>query len=480
MRVIQMEDASFSNKYTLIFSSIQNDDSSVRFINQTSGEEETVGVSIDDHEFQHRTQREFPSIVADLIDIAVAIHTTDRLTQQPLDDKQTCIHIILPVRNPSFLNKASIVEKLCKLLYWTTASRWTFEFQTRQDEGRDVERQPLLLSTRPHVDEIALWSGGLDALAGLCTRLQQNNGRNFMLFGTGSSDNVYARQRSVFECALTAFPSQLSLCRVPLRFSNSTEHIKNKFSRARGVVFTLLGSACSYLMGRKKLHLYENGVGAINLPYRKSALGLDHSRSVHPLTLLQVSETVSTIFTEDFEVENPFLFWTKGEMCQALTDELGKTLILATTSCDSPHRKKYVQCGYCSSCLLRRQALAAAGIDDPSRYVVPHGESPAGDTGLYLRHMLTQVSTIKELLGAENDFSSQWQAFTRRFPELDSISDRIEATGTKEGSSTKKKLLRLYQTYVSEWDAVESQISSNMLSPIEDKHLQSSLLTPAK
>lgn len=475
-----MKDALSSSDYTLIFSSVQNDDGSVRFINRASGVEEAIGVSINDHDFRYRTQKEFPSIVADLIDIAVAIHTTDRLTQQPLEGKQTYIQVVLPVRNPDFLNGADIVEKLTKLLYWTTGSRWVFEFLNRKDEGRAVERQSLLLSAEPHVDEIALWSGGLDALAGLGTRLQQDNSRKFMLFGTGSSDSVYARQKSVFECAQVAFPNRLSLCRVPLRFSNSTKHRKNKFSRARGVVFTLLGSACSYLMGRKTLHLYENGVGAINLPYRKSALGLDHSRSVHPLTLLQVSNTVSEILIEDFDVQNPFLFWTKGEMCQALAHEVGKTLILSTTSCDSPHRKTYVQCGYCSSCLLRRQSLAAAGIDDPSRYVVPHGEPPSGDTGLHLRHMLTQVSNIKELLDAENDFSSKWQALTRRFPELDNISDRFKIADTKGVSSTQERLLRLYQTYISEWDAVESQISSNMLNPTSGKHLQNSLLTSAQ
>ena len=475
MRVTQMKDTHSSCDYTFIFSSIQNENGSVRFINRASGIEGTLSVSINDHDFQYRTQKNFPSIVADLVDIAVAIHTADRLTDQPLNKKQVCIQVVLPVRNPDVLNGADIMERLTKLLYWATGSRWIFEFQYRKDEGRAVERQSLLFSAEPHIDEIALWSGGLDALAGLCIRLQRNDSRRFMLFGTGSSDNVYARQKSVFEQAQVEFPNRLSLCRVPLRFSSSSNHKKNKLSRARGVVFTFLGAACSYLMGCKTLHLYENGVGAINLPYRKSALGLDHSRSVHPLTLLQVSDVVSRILKDDFKVHNPFLFWTKGEMCQSLTHEAGRRLILATTSCDSPHRKTYVQCGYCSSCLLRKQSLLAAGIEDPSRYIVPHGELPSGDTELYLRHMLVQVSTIKNILETKKSWSSQWQAITRRFPELDNISDRLSVHDEIEVSDIQKRLLRLYQTYVSEWDAAKSKIMLDMPNPHRSDCVQDTL-----
>ena len=76
----------------------------------------------------------------------------------------------------------------------------------------------------------------------------------------------------------------------------------------------LLGSAYSYLRGHRVLHVYENGIGAINLPYRKSAVGLDHSRSVHPETLRRVGLLMTELIDENFKVRNPFLFHTKAEM----------------------------------------------------------------------------------------------------------------------------------------------------------------------
>ncbi|MGB7440708.1 MAG: 7-cyano-7-deazaguanine synthase [Coleofasciculaceae cyanobacterium] len=420
-------------------------------------------------------QPEFPSIIADLIDLAVAIHATDRLTIQHLRKEQTRLCVVLPVRHPELLSASVFQNKLSSLLEWATGSRWLFDFRKRLDSGRIIE-QPLLLSTAPYVGEVTLWSGGLDALAGLYTRLKTSHGLSFMLFGTGSNDNVYARQEQVFKALKPSFPNRLHLCRVPIRFSESNLHRKNKISRARGVVFTLLGAACAYLMGLRVLHLYENGIGAINLPYRKSSVGLDHTRSVHPLTLLKVSDAISELLGEEFKVQNPFLFWTKAEMCKALA-EYGRTdLPPLTKSCDSPHRKQPIQCGYCSSCILRKQALAALTIEDKTRYIVPHGRKPVEDTSLYLKHMLMQISTLRDLLNASPKPNLQWKSLTRRFPELDNIVDRLTVAENLLSTDIQKHLIRLYQTYVAEWDAVEPRISVEFSNQISNQQTSNNCL----
>lgn len=457
------------SEFTLLFESVMHSGGNIYLRDHSRNRESNVRITVDDSAFSYRIQKEFPSIIADLIDLAVAVHAADRLTFQSLRQQQTRIHVVLPVRHPEILNKSSFQAKLSSLLEWATGSRWAFEFSKRVDSGRAVEQQPLLASDDPHVDEVALWSGGLDALAGLYTRLKENREISFMLFGTGSNDNVYARQALVFQALQPSFPSRLNLCRVPIRFSESHLHNKNKIPRARGVVFTLLGAACAYLMGQKVLYLYENGIGAINLPYRKSALGLDHSRSVHPLTLLRVSNLISELVGEGFRVQNPFLFLTKAEMCQQLSEDARHDLPPLTISCDSPHRKQPIQCGYCSSCILRKQALAASRVEDQTSYIVPYGARPVGDIRLYLHHMLAQVSTLKGLLNHSEDVVSQWQSLTRRFPELDDIVDRTHEVEGLTSLEMRKNLIRLYQTYVSEWDTVEPQILGDFLSQVIDQ-----------
>jgi Queuosine biosynthesis protein QueC len=222
-------------------------------------------------------------------------------------------------------------------------------------------------------------------------------------------------------------------------------------------------------MGQRVLCVYENGIGAINLPYRASAVGLDHSRSVHPLTLLMVSDVISEILGEKFQVKNPFLFWTKTEMCRALAEDKRSDLSSLTMSCDSRHRQKPIQCGYCSSCLLRRQSLTASKLEDKTRYVVLHGQRPPKNPTLHLSHMLEQVKTLRSLLGRSDSPNIRWKALTQKFPALDDIVDQSADTENLQPADMQIRLIRLYQNYVTEWDTVESQIAIGLLSKRSDQ-----------
>lgn len=447
--------------YTFEFSCIANNDGNVQFIDHRKNRKTTVEIIVDDKNFQYRVLQEFPSVVADLTDLAIAIHAADRLAVQPFDQEQKRILIILPVRHPELLNKNSFKTKLEDLLGWATGSRWFFDFQKRTIPGRIVERQQTF-STHSYECEVTLWSGGLDAFAGLYTRLTTDPVRPFMLFGTGSNNSASALQKKVFKELQPIFPNRLDLCQVPIRFCGGEEHKKNKNTRARGVVFIMLGSVCAYLMGQKILHLYENGIGAINLPYRKSAIGLDHSRSVHPLTLLMISELVSELLGKKFHIKNPFLFWTKAQMCKALAHTPLSDVISVTQSCDRRHRQQPTQCGYCSSCILRRQAIAASKIKDKTRYVILHGKSPVSDPKGYFLNMLCQVSTFRDLFSVSEDPDCQWARLTQKFL-LDDIVDRCAKNENLSLVEMRHHLLNLYKTYVTEWSDVESHLSVGLL-----------------
>jgi hypothetical protein len=228
-----------ASDFTLLFESVMSSGGNICLHDHIRNKESNVRIAIDDSEFSYRIQKEFPSIIADLIDLAVAIHTADRLIFQSLRQQQTRIHVVLPVRHPEILNQSSFQGKLFSLLEWATGSRWSasqfcewrglrprhsqnwvledcksemhssrwvFEFSKRVDLGRAVEQQPLLTSSDPYINEVVLWSGGLDALAGLYTSLKENRQISFMLFGTGSNDNAYSRQEQIFQALLPSFP----------------------------------------------------------------------------------------------------------------------------------------------------------------------------------------------------------------------------------------------------------------------------------
>jgi hypothetical protein len=459
------------SNYTLLFEPVSNSNGSVRFIDHSQGKELTLGIKVNDKAFGYRVQAEFPAIVADLVDLAVAIHASDRLAPHNLREKKRRLFVVLPVRHPELLSAEPFRTKLEDLLEWATGSEWVFDFQARVAPERFVEQQLVFLSIVPQGCEVALWSGGLDALAGLYTRLRMYPEKSFVLFGSGSNNSVYARQGRVKKKVESIFPGRCHLFRVPIRFHDSDVQHKNKRSRARGVVFTLLGAACAYLMGQRALCVYENGIGAINLPYRASAVGLDHSRSVHPLTLLMVSDVVSELLGEEFGVKNPFLFWTKAKMCKALAEDGRNDLPPLTMSCDSPHRQQPIQCGYCSSCLLRRQALAATYIKDRTRYVVLHGNRPPKESSLHLDHMLVQVNTLRNLLDVSDEMDLQWEALTREFPVLDDIVDRGAGAEILLPPDMRSQLIQLYRNYVSEWDTVKSEIAVDRSNQRGKQHL---------
>ncbi|WP_309735186.1 hypothetical protein [Chamaesiphon sp. OTE_75_metabat_556] len=464
--------------YTLDFGSGLNSNGRIQFTDRATKKESYVEIALDDREFKLRSKQEFPSVVADLMDLAVAIHAADRLAFQNLRQAQTRIHVILPVRHPEIMNTELFRSQLESLLEWATGSRWLFDFSKRSDAERSVVQQSSLSLTSQR--EVAMWSGGLDAFAGLYQRLRSHPEKSFVLFGTGGNVNVHRLQEDTEKQIRAIFPGRCTLYRVPISFRDSNAVRKNKITRARGVVFAMLGAACASLMGQKELCFYENGTGAINLPYRPSALGLDHTRSVHPLTLLKVSDLISELLGEPFRVWNPFLFSTKSEMCQILAEDTTCKLSSLTKSCDSPHRHNLSQCGYCSSCLLRRQALGAARIEDKTRYLILHGNYlPAKDPSESLRNMLAQVDTLRCLLvGAASPLENrskpqevQWEALTRKFPNLDDIVDRCYVVEKLTTLEMQSKLIRLYQNYVAEWDDVTSQLSVNLIKSRDSESL---------
>lgn len=315
-------------------------------------------------------------------------------------------------------------------------------------------RLPLAQQEQNKPVEVALWSGGLDSLAGLLNRTATDSiGSRYVLFGTGGNSYIHSVQRRVFNSVKQQTSSGLSLIQLPFRLSGTNGLPKNRYCRSRGFVFLLLGAVCSELQGQDHLYLYENGIGAINLPFRSSEVGVDHTRAVHPTSLLKLGACVSQIFGKPFVFCNPFLFWTKAQMCQILKGN--KCAIIAETiTCDRRHRQKYFQCGWCSSCLLRRQALAVAGIQDPTRYVVPHSRPAKAAEHAYFLAMQQQYEGFDRLFASPAPCSD----FMRSFTGLLDFTEPLAKQVGKPEHELQEQILRLYQRYTQEWkqiDAVE-------------------------
>jgi hypothetical protein len=152
-------------------------------------------------------------------------------------------------------------------------------------------------------------------------------------------------------------------------------------------------------------------------------------------------------------------------MCQTLAKDRRTELSALTISCDSRHRRQGqpMQCGYCSSCILRKQALAASGLEDKTSYVIPHGNKPKADPRLHLQNMLVQVKKFEQVFEVSERLDIQWEKLTQRFPELDDLVDRVAPEENLSYTDMRSSLLTLYRNYVAEWHTVESQVAADIL-----------------
>jgi hypothetical protein len=226
-------------------------------------------------------------------------------------------------------------------------------------------------------------------------------------------------------------------------------------------LFLTLGAVTALSAGTSELYIHENGVGAINLPYNATQVGTFNSRNVHPLSLLLMEKLASTLTGSPFVFQNPFLYTTKAQMCRHSAVRELASHIHTTFSCDGfPIQSKgKPQCGYCTSCVLRRVSLEAAGFStyDPSSEYLCDLASPvfeATENQLYgLKAMEWQVRKISQRLRS----SDPWHSLITEFPSLQSITTSVATRINGGEKEVQRLLLQLYANYVSEWDGFSAR-----------------------
>jgi hypothetical protein len=206
----------------------------------------------------------------------------------------------------------------------------------------------------------------------------------------------------------------------------------------------------------QSLWVHENGVGAVNLWLNEGQLGVDNARGVHPLSLIRMAEFLGLILPQPLAIKNPCQFSTKAQMCRVLQRPGLEELIPLTVSCDSfPLRIRGVpQCGLCTSCLLRRLALHAAGLAhaDPKRsylYDVQQAFDAIDVRRLYpLQATLDHVDRLGTCLASD----SPWETLTETFPELIEIQEEMVRHDGRTSQEIADLYVQMYQVYVKEWE----------------------------
>lgn len=400
--------------------------------------------------------KSLPPRFADWLDIALFVYLADRASlrrskQRPdyPDQWGRRIRLRLPVREPALWNSPRVEERLRALLAWMTDDAWELDFIGRPRGPEATEQEFLFewLGTKPR--RVCLFSGGLDSFAGAVRDLAQfPDHHHVFVTGCTSGRQQHHQEKQIAELRRVLSPEITHLL-VPYGIrARADGQAEERSQRTRGFMHLTLGAVTARLCGAHELMLTENGIGAINLPYNAGQVGTANSRAVHPVTLHLMEAFVAAATEAPFAIKNLGLFATKGELCAHPALAQVGHLIQETFTCDGfPNRvAAKPQCGRCTSCLLRRQALFHAGLADPGEnYVYDVANPEDGHAFGQLRAMSAQVHSLRHWReGGE-------ATFLAHFAQLQECAELLAAGLPGGGAEARQRLGSLYERYAAEW-----------------------------
>lgn len=408
---------------------------------------------------------EIEPLLADWLELAVAVYLADRASlrgaavQSQLNCWKRLIKIKLAVRRIDVWSSEQIQSSLAELLNFFTDDEWVFEFVELDSTVRDAKTQGKLPLPPQQPPRVALYSGGLDSFAGAAQQISADTEHSFILVSGATHNTQKARQRKQVRGLRQLSKSKETIhltASFGIKHSQSDAVEEESSQRTRGFLFLTLGAIAALYAGVSVLEVYENGIGAINLPYNATQVGTMNSRSVHPLGLMRMEYFVEKLTQKNFQIVNPFLFQTKGEMCKHSAVQNSAEIISLTFSCD-----KYPiqtagkpQCGFCTSCQLRRLSLEAADLsefDDGDRYLTNLSDASSIFPPRHLNNLKAmewQYQEIKHCLAQEDP----WQSFSAQYPMIQLIVSELQIYKGKDMTKLQNGVLRLYKQYCLEWE----------------------------
>lgn len=308
----------------------------------------------------------------DFLTIALAVTVADTFADRHdaadgwARDLQVRVHLQDPGR------WTAVAPHLERALNFLSGDLWSFDFRpdgmeppTPQSRGR--------LTPLPGHDCVSLYSGGLDSAIGVLDLLA--DGRKPVLVS-----HAYPGDKRRQEDIQRQLPTTLSRFaavanpRSLLDTDNDVQMRTRSFNfLAYGALVAATMSARGMVPGPVNLFVPENGLIALNPPLTARRIGALSTRTTHPHFLDSVQHVLNAVGMAVL-ISNPYATKTKGEMLSGCSDTvtLGK-VAHHTVSCGK-WKRKWVQCGKCVPCLIRRSSFHAAGIVDNTPYA-PEGQN---------------------------------------------------------------------------------------------------------
>ncbi len=402
----------------------------------------------------------------ELLNIVMCIYVADRLcsrNHRGAATGQRTFQVKIPVTDSLHWRQSDIQSALSELVCWVTGDLWDFTFIAVQPSSQIRETAfpfgPLHDSS---ASSAALYSGGLDSLAGLCMQLEASPETGPVLVSGFTTGYLLSLQRRQLDGVKDAVGCKLdrpisNIVHLPFSFGMKNATQREKSQRSRALVFLTFGATVAASLGMRKLEVYENGIGALNLPLNATQFGVDNYRGVHPHTLLLFERLLKVALDVDLQIENPCLFMTKGDMCKSIASIKAENSVEDTVTCDSfPLRlpNGVTHCGHCPSCILRRLSLRAAGLapfDNHAKYqhdIFGEFQSLDERSKFDICLVRSQAWTFANIVNDEHPGAAACSQFPDLYMTLTELSVRLG----ESSSDITARLVDLLSAYVAECD----------------------------
>lgn len=308
-----------------------------------------------------------PDVLIDLLEIAAYVYSTDQAVSRggardtgKLWRRTLRFHV--PVRCPDIWSSDEVSDALTDVLSFLSEDEYEFTFTKLRRQG---SFQYYLENMVPayRAEEVLLFSGGLDSLAGAVQAAIVDERRVALVSHRSAAKRVQGVSYLADQIQKRA---PRGVRHIPV-WATKDEGIGHEYTqRTRSFLYASLATTVARMLRLDGIRFYENGVTSINLPIAEQVVGARATRTTHPKTLAGFARLASLLLDRPFAVESPFLWKTKSDVIRIIKDHGCGDLIPRTVSCSRTVEatKLHTHCGRCSQCLERRFAALAVGLSD--------------------------------------------------------------------------------------------------------------------
>jgi len=298
-------------------------------------------------------------IILDLYSIALVVYVWDLQTVRTATEPRDFGGLMSVSNKDRWEAVRSHLEATLRFL---TGDTFTFHFVQGKRGRAEFQFQ------KKSDECVALFSGGLDTLAGVKWMLDKN--LKPVLVSHPGMGVISKAQGDLVGCLRQMTGDTFTWHQIRATAepgSGLTEKEHSQFSRS--FLYLTLGVMFALKLGIERQFIFENGVLAFNIPLTQSRI-YSNTRTAHPRFLRMYQELLDSLFGHHVTIENPFLERTKGEVVKLLDADRFRDLVKMTVSCPNitPLRWKGKKvsiirhCGVCFPCIVRRVSIHHANL----------------------------------------------------------------------------------------------------------------------